>query len=244
MATRASYSAEQHGHLGLAYSMDPLAQALMFLTHSHAVRGDIAAADRSRAEVLAHADRLGLEFLLPYIRIWSWGSALYHEAPEGIIETLDDAIALAHKLGIAFWVSGGTLWKAHAYALLGQLDKAIPHFEQGLSGANQMGMRFTLSYFHCLHAWSLVKAGQAQPALTVFEQCLRQNAASGELCYQAEMHRLHGEAVLHADASARDRALHQFSEGLKLARVQGATGWERKILGSLREFGFDPAGIR
>jgi len=243
-ATRASYSAAQHGHLGLAYSMDPLAQGLMFLTHSHAVRGDIAAADHSRTEVLAHADRLGLEFLLPYIRIWSWGSTLYHAAPEGIIETLDDAIALAHKLGIAFWVCSGMLWKAHAYARMGRLQEAMPLFEQGLQGADLMGLRFTIPYFRCLHAWALAHSGQAQPpALAVFDQCLRQNTASGELCYQAEMHRLHGEALLHADASARVAALYQFAEGLKLARAQQATGWERKILGSLREFGFDSGKI-
>ena len=240
---RACYSTAQHGHLGLAYSMDPLAQALMFLTHSQALRGDAAAADRSRAEVLAHADRLGLEFLLPYIRIWSLGSALYCGTPQGIIESFDDSIALAQKLGITFWVYSGLLWKAHAYAQQGELQKAITHFEQGLGGANLMGMRFTLTYFRSLQAWTLARAGQAQPALQVFEQCLRQNAASGELCYQAEIHRLHGEALLHADSSARDQALHQFNEGLKVARTQQALGWERKILGSLGEFGFDAAGV-
>jgi len=242
-ATRALYAAGQHGNLGLAYSMDPLAQALMFLTHSHAVRGDLAAADRSRTEVLAHADRLGLEFLLPYIRIWSWGSALYHGAPDGIVDTLDDAIALAHKLGIAFWVCSGALWKAHAYAQLGRLQDALPLFEQGLQGADLMGLRFTIPYFRCLHAWTLARSGQGQPAMAAFEQCLRQNAASGELCYQAEMHRLYGEALLHADASGRDQALHQFSQGLRLARAQQASGWERKILGSLTEFGFDLADV-
>lgn len=237
-AVRASYSITQHGRLALAYSMDPMAQALMFLTHSHAVRGDTAAADHSRAEVLALAERLGLEFLLPYVRIWSLGSVLYHDAPEWMIESLDGAIALAQKLGIAFWVCSGTLWKAHAYARLGQLQQAIPHFEQGLEGATQMGLRFTLSYFRSLHAWTLARAGRPE-ALPVFEECLRQNTASGELCYQAEIHRLYGEALLHADASTRDRARRQFSAGLKLARAQQAHGWERKILGSLREFGFD-----
>ena len=238
---RADYSITQHGRLALAYSMDPLAQALMFLTHSQAVRGDRDAADRTRAEVLAHAERLDLEFLLPYIRIWSTGSALYCGTPEGIVDSFDQSIALAHKLGISFWVCSGLLWKANAYARLGQLPLALQHFEQGLGGADLMGLRFTVPYFRALHAWTLARSGNGAPALATFEQCLRLNSASGELCYQAEIHRLYGEALLHTDAAARKPALDQFVAGLKVAQLQQAGGWEKKIVESLGQFGFDLA---
>lgn len=240
-AVRQHYRLEQHRQLALAYSNDPLAQSLMFNTHSLAVQGDTDAADRSRAEVLRLGDELGVEFLQPYIRIWSWGSALYHGAPADLIDILDQAIAQAGRLGIAFWVYGGILWKAHAYLRLGQIEKAMPHFDEGLGGATRIGMRFTLSYFHSLHAWTLARTGQPQVALPIFNQCLRQNRSTGELCYQAEIHRLYGEALLHSDATARQQALHQFGRGLVVARAQGALGWERKILRSLGEFGFDNA---
>lgn len=241
---RARYTITQHGQLALAYSMDPLAQALMFLTHSQALRGDCDAADRTRAEVLAHADRLGLEFLLPYIRIWSTGSALYCGVPEGIIESFDASIALAQKLGITFWVCSGLLWKANAYAQLGQLREALQLFEAGLAGADQMGLRFTVPYFRALQAWALSRSGGGSAALVTFEQCLRQNRASGELCYQGEIHRLYGEALLHGDATARAPALAQFTAGQEVARAQQAGGWQRRIAQSMHRFGFDlaPAG--
>jgi class 3 adenylate cyclase/tetratricopeptide (TPR) repeat protein len=240
-AVRQYYKLEQHRQLVLAYSNDPLAMALMFHTHALAAQGDTDAADRSRAEVLRLGDELGVEFLQPYIRIWSWGSTLYHGAPAELPDIFDQSIAQAGRLGIAFWVYGGMLWKAHAYARLGQIEKAIPCFDEGLEGATRIGMRFTLSYFHSLHAWTLARTGQPQVALPIFNQCLRQNRSTGELCYQAEIHRLYGEALLHSDATARQQALHQFGRGLAVARAQGAVGWEQKILRSLGEFGFDNA---
>ena len=106
-------------------------------------------------------------------------------------------------------------------------DAPRPGRQAGDRGAAQGALRTSA-------CWpALRRGGRAAEALRLLAEALARVEATGERWFEAELHRLRGEALLGASAADRAEAEACFRKALDVAREQGAKWWELRAATSL-----------
>ncbi|HJQ82533.1 MAG TPA: hypothetical protein VKA21_00540, partial [Candidatus Binatia bacterium] len=134
------------------------------------------------------------------------------------------AVAVAEEHGYRQWRAIGRIVAAWADAA----DPA-PHVDEYV----RLGFRAELSTFLCLAAEVRLRAGATEAALALVDRAEEHVRETGERWYEAEVHRLRGEAWIADDARRAEAALQR---ALDVARAQGAKLWElraRRLLDGL-----------
>ncbi|MCY0855240.1 hypothetical protein [Cupriavidus sp. D39] len=133
----------------------------------------------------------------------------------------------------------GTILRGWALAEQGGSEEGIAQIRQGLTAYEATGAERARSYFLALLAESYGNAGQAKAGLSVLAEALAMVDKTGERCYEAELHRLKGELLLHPSSiQTRASAGHEdaeacFHKAIAVARHQGAKSLELRAALSL-----------
>jgi predicted ATPase len=95
--------------------------------------------------------------------------------------------------------------------------------------------RLALSEFLALLAEVYGQSGQAEAGLRLLAEALAHVEHTGERFYEAEVYRIKGEILLHAECRVRNAALAEecFQQALAVARRQQARSWELRAAMSL-----------
>jgi predicted ATPase len=145
--------------------------------------------------------------------------------------------AVAAEHGLLFWRAGSAVMSGWALAASGAVDEGIKRLRQGLHAWQATGSGTYQTYYLGLLAELLAQAGHGGEAGCVLDQALDLARQTGEGLYEAELHRLRGEALLGETAQPNtqviQRAEENFGHALNIARRQEAMALELRAAMSL-----------
>ncbi len=118
----------------------------------------------------------------------------------------------------------GQAYRGWATALSGDPAGGIAEIEAGLATLDSFGARMNASCMRGLYAEALAAAGRHAEALAQLEAGLAIGNDVLEVSYNAWLHRIRGDLLLHLRGAAEATAA--FREGLATARTQEARGFE------------------
>ena len=145
----------------------------------------------------------------------------------------ESLITLATAKGFPYWGAMGTIMQGWALADEGQMDTGVAQLRHGLAAWQATGAALIMPYYLSLLARVLAKGGRGSAALETLDKALRLAETTGERWFEAELHRLKGEALLHDDATNMAEAEACFHSAMEIAQQQSAKWWELRAAGSL-----------
>ena len=239
-----SDAAVEHCHRGLAlYNSRERMRWWLYGTHDPGVccRGILSfatwllGAPDDSATWIGEALRLARELQHPaslMIALYQAAQAYYHLGESTLAaEVAEKALRLGQEHGLS-------LWPQRAAVILGRLSVEQGHVDEGLIQAEESVRQVTAlgsTGWHddlsvALLAGAYGIAGQPENGLRVLERLVARGSAG---FYQPEVHRVHGELLLAASATAAAEAQISFQRGLELARARRERSLELRLAMSL-----------
>jgi class 3 adenylate cyclase/predicted ATPase len=227
---RAGYDLERHRRFAVAYGYDLLIQEILFEAHVAWMLGEAERAARIVAEADAHAERLALPLMAPYLLIWGGAGLLYRRLVPPALERIERGIALADAQGFGFWSACGRTWRGVALIEAGELDRGLGVLRDGLAAYTAIGAGVGVPYFKARLAHAAAEQGGKDEALGLFREALDQVDVFAEGCWQAEILRL--QALVLAGPPGPDPAAARaaLAHSLRVAESQGALAWQLRTL--------------
>ena len=136
-------------------------------------------------------------------------AALLHQWRGEVPRTLalaNTAMALGTEQGFAYYLAWATILQGWALTAQHQDATGIAQMRQGLVALQATGGAARLPYYLALLAEAHARAGQADAGLTAVADALARLRATGEVWYEAELHRLCG-TLLVQQAMGREQTL-------------------------------------
>jgi class 3 adenylate cyclase/predicted ATPase len=177
---------------------------------------------------LALAERIAHPFSLDVTLLWNAMLHLNRGEPELVMQRLGTAEALAAEQRLGFVLEPRFL-RGAALSALGAFEEAIACLREGLAG--RLGtMRFRPYGFANL-AEALAQQGEYGAALAAVRDGVEAQKETGQLLWEAELHRLEGIALL--GLKRLNEAQRALEEALRVARRQEARAYELRAAASL-----------
>jgi predicted ATPase len=147
-------------------------------------------------------------------------------------ERADAEIGLCTEQRFAYYLARGTMLRGWALAERGQGAEGMAQVRQGLAAEQATGAKLQRPYYLALLAETYGKVGQAKEGLRVVAEALAAVHNSGERFYEAELHRLKGELLLHT-VSDEPQVEACFLQALDVSHRQQAKSLELRAAMSL-----------
>jgi predicted ATPase len=144
------------------------------------------------------------------------------------------AIVLAEEHGLELWAAVARIHQAWATIAQGQAEEGIERLQRELAVYDTTAARVWRPFFLGLLAEALATTGRLDEALSAVATGLLLAGETGELYFEAELHRIEGELLLRrpaGDAVGRSEAC--FRHAIAIARSQEARSWELRAATSL-----------
>jgi predicted ATPase len=140
----------------------------------------------------------------------------------------ETALELSHAQGFTQRLAVGMIHRGWALAMQGQGDEGIAEIRRGISAWQATGAEIALPYYLSMLTEALGKSGRTEEGLPVLTEALAWVDKHGERYYEAELYRLKGELLRHAE-----EAEVCFRQALAVACRQQAKSWELRAATSL-----------
>jgi predicted ATPase len=131
-----------------------------------------------------------------------------------------------HLLGTGTFLRGWAIADADHWA------EGVTEMSRGLAAKRATGAEIMVPYYLGLLAAVRVASGEAIEALSLLDDALARLETSGERWFEAELHRLRGEALLRIEATDLG-AETCFQRAMSVAKAQDAKLWELRAATSL-----------
>ncbi|WP_041681034.1 MULTISPECIES: hypothetical protein [Cupriavidus] len=155
------------------------------------------------------------------------------------MDCAEATVTLSTEQGFPLHLAWGTIFQGRALASLGHGEEGIALIRRGLTAYQATGAQLGRSYFLALLAETYGNAGQAEAGQNTLVEAMAMLNRTGERYYEAELHRLKGELLVH-EPSARtdgstgdDTAEVCFHKAIAVARHQRAKSLELRAALSL-----------
>jgi class 3 adenylate cyclase/predicted ATPase len=140
---------------------------------------------------------------------------------------------LTKEQGFAHWHATATFLHGWALAAAGAVAAGVDEMRRGLAAKQATGAQLKVPYYLGLMAGVLRGAGSGSDALTLLEEALARVNRTGERWFEAELHRLKGEAALAYSSGRAVEAETCFRQAVAVAQNQSARLWELRAATSL-----------
>jgi tetratricopeptide (TPR) repeat protein len=230
------YDAEQHHILtSLIVGHDPGAQSLEISAQSTWILGypDLARQRMREAEVLAQ--KLAHPHTLAWAHLYVGGLGHLCRDWQATQEGADKVLSLSSEHGYPITGAYAACMRGLALAKQGQVVDGIAQVQRGISDWQATGMRTPWSQLAAWLAEAYLMGGRTKDALDTTQEALDYVAASQEGFWEAELHRLSGEAWL--ARGDKVRAESSFRKAIDVARKQSAKSFELRATMSLARLG-------
>jgi class 3 adenylate cyclase/tetratricopeptide (TPR) repeat protein len=193
------------------------------------------AVDTSR-EALDLGEQAAHHFSLAYAFVWTAILHVMRREPERAREMAQRAIAISEQQGFAFLLAEGLLVVAWA-RLQEPLDEsamqaAVAEFQECVTRVSGTGILANAPMMIGFLADAYHRAGQYPMALGSLEAGLAISQTTGQAQWDAELHRMKGEFLLHAQAN-QDEVEQLFRRALEIAREKKTLSLELRAAVSL-----------
>jgi class 3 adenylate cyclase/predicted ATPase len=142
-------------------------------------------------------------------------------------------LMLTEKHGFPHWHATATILHGWAVATGGAPEAGLAETRRGLAAKQATGAEVKVPYYLGLMAGQLGRMGRAADALALLDDAFTRVKATGERWYEAELHRLRGEALLQTAPPDVEQAAACFREAIEVAQRQSAKWWELRAASSL-----------
>ena len=146
-------------------------------------------------------------------------------------------IALISEQGLASnFLAWATCLQGWAMAAQGQREAGLAQMRQGLVGFQASGQAVFLPWLLGMLAEACTHAGQCDEGLRLVTEALERAQQSGERALEAELYRLQGELLVHAEGGVQQAAVTAeacFHQALAIACRQQAKALELRAAMSL-----------
>jgi predicted ATPase/class 3 adenylate cyclase len=188
----------------------------------------------SSQAALALAQQLAHPFSLTLALYWA--AVLHHQRREASLTQAhaEAAMTIATEQEFPQRLAEGTPLRGWALAVSGHGEEGITHIRLAAYGATRATR--DRPYFLALLAEASIQAGQVAAGLEAVTEALATVAKSAVRWWEAELHRLRGELLLHAERGMQQAALTAeecFHQALSIARRQQARSLELRAAMSL-----------
>ncbi|WP_257460037.1 protein kinase domain-containing protein [Archangium lipolyticum] len=212
--------------------INPRATALAIGAMVHSVLGREEEALQYSREALELARNIGHAHTSASVLTYLAVACQLRGEAECALEWSEEAITLSNEHGFRAWRVWATLIRIWALSEAGDPKGRLALMRETMRGWEEPGIRAGQRHHDLgLLAGLYLKLGQPREALELTTEGLERAKTSGEHFYEAELHRLRGEALraLGHEPEAREC----FQRAVRLAREQGAATFERRALHEL-----------
>jgi adenylate cyclase len=236
------YDFDRHSPSALTYGSDPGATALIYLAMALWFLGfpDRAVARIDQAVALAR--RCAHPFSLAWATCFAAVIRQFRRDSESAAEWAESTVVLSTEQGFPTWLGVGLMVRAWALAARGNAVDALPVLEQATStlasAGHELGVTWVLALASEIHA----ATGHAAQVLPLLTGALTLAEKNSDRWYEAELHRLQGEALLlDGQPPGVDRggpvadAEECFRRAIEIARSQQAKSFELRAATSLAQ---------
>ena len=219
-AGRLLYDPEKHASHRFVYGgHDPGACARLLGAHAEWLLGYPETALASIADSLSLAERVAHPFTLSLALTFSAVLHLNRREPEQALSRVDAVEALAAEQRLSLTLEPGMLRGA---ALVGQgaVEEAIVRIREGVTKSTRLGRPYGLAFL----AEGLASHGDRAAALAALQEGLEIARTTGELWWDAELHRIAGSVLL--AENKLDEGEASLQEAIRIAQAQQAKSLE------------------
>jgi predicted ATPase len=165
----------------------------------------------------------------------SWSAALHQlrGEVERTCEVADAALAFANEQIIPFFGAQAMVLRGWALVEQGQQATGLAELRRGLLAYRATGAELERSHWLGLMAEACGKTGQIEEGLRAISEALSEIDGNRVRYYEAELHRVRGELLLHLDSTDERRAEDSFRRAIETARAQDAKSFELRTAVSL-----------
>ena len=158
----------------------------------------------------------------------------YRREPSLVQEHAEAAVALCTEQGVMpHYLAVGTVLRGWAMAAEGQAAEGVAEIRQGVNAFEATGTKHRKSYYLVLLAQAYGWAGEVEQGLQALATALDFAEKTGELTWDAEMHRIKGDLLLARSAKNQPEAATCFNQAIEIARRQSAKSPELRAATSL-----------
>ena len=221
----ALYRSEEHRTPAFVYAFDPRVVCLDYLARAMLPLGFPDQSLAANNEAIADARAIGHRNTLALPLFFGGVLRQIVGDQEGVQELASELLAISNEAGFRLWRAGGLILDGWATAAKDP-NKARTQMEEGIDSWLGTGAKYMLPYFLALRAQLEIKIGAHERAIQLLRQAHSQVEHTTERWFDAEILRLHGEALLMLGPEKKKFAIEHFSEAQATARAQGARFWE------------------
>jgi class 3 adenylate cyclase/predicted ATPase len=145
---------------------------------------------------------------------------------QGVLERADTGVNLSTEHGFPHWLAFSKIMRGWAVADLGQTEEGLRQMGEGLSEWRGTGAELFVPYYLSLKAEAYSDLDQIDEGLDALGEALEATQRTGEVWWNAELHRRTGALLLRKTSPDVPRAESCFQEALLVARRQQAKSFE------------------
>jgi predicted ATPase len=163
-------------------------------------------------------------------------SCVFHQVRgdrAAVEERAAELVALAAAQGFPHMLGTGTFFRGWARAAAGEVDEGIAGMVHGLAAKRATGAEIKVPYYQGLLAVAHATAGRSADGLALLAEALGRVERTGEVWFEAELHRLKGGVLLRTTPADPAEAEACFREAIDVARAHGTKWWELRAATSL-----------
>ena len=213
------------------FQMDGFSSCVMYESWASWMLGFPETASRMIDDSLRHARSLNHPHTLAVVLMFSSGTRLFRRESERSRSEAEEATQISLDHGLPQWPPWGMVESGAALVGLGEFDSGLARIDEGIAvWRGSLESRVILPTFLGWKADALLTSGRPADALQAASEGLTVTHETGERVYEAELHRLHGEALRGVDDLAAER---DFLRAIEVARELGAKSLELRAATSL-----------
>ena len=227
------YNPAKHRGLVTRFGSDVRVTSLFQRSLSLWLLGHPDAALRDAADALSDAREIGHAASVTYALLFTWFTQIFCGNYSAAAAQADEIVTLANAKGSELWNACGVEVQGCLAALTGRASDAVQIITSGLSALQSTGLTLWMPVWVSYLARAYADLGQFGDAWRCIGEAMATVETTGEIWYEAELHRMAGEiAVLSPELEAA-KAQAYFERALAVAREQQAKSWELRATMSM-----------
>jgi adenylate cyclase len=230
----AAYDRDEHRFLEQGFATDSGISAHCWLIWAEWLAGRPVAAAAAAQRANDLAEQLGNPYTRTFARAWMAVGGVLARDPDRALRHGEETIAMASESGFPLMEAIGGFAKYSAEAMRGD-PLGVDRYRAAMGAAASAGNRSSAPLIFATLADCQLTHGHYDDALGSVEAGLVMAAETGQPFYDAELHRIAGEAhyALHPGGGPIAAGEAAYTEALRIARDQGAHALELRIAVSL-----------
>jgi class 3 adenylate cyclase/tetratricopeptide (TPR) repeat protein len=225
------FTLEEHRILAARHWLEPRVVALAYGAIILAAIGQEEQSLRYSQEALELAEQIGYPHSLACALTYLALACQLRRDARGVLKWADRCIALSNEHGFRLWSAWSTLLRSWALSELGKPREGLALMQKALAQWRASGIPAGMNHNLGMLAEIHRKLGQPMEVLAAVDEALKCGEKVGESFYNAELHRLRGEAL--CELGREEEGMECFRQAIRTAHEQGARAYERHARESL-----------